>query len=107
MNFRKYIKKLKKADAKEFINLVRENNEPNITGFDNGLYFGNDEVIVEFNNKDIYNYLKDIKKVELDFDKDDENFNEYLFGYYNHYEEEIDDYFILKNKEKYIEQLED
>ena len=105
MNFRKYIKKLKKADDKELVELVRENNEPNVTGFENGLYFGNDEVIIEFNNEDIYNYLKDIKKVELDFDDEDENFNEYLFRYYDHYEEEIDDYFILKNREKYIEQL--
>jgi hypothetical protein len=100
-----YIKKLEKANNKKFLKLIKETNKNNIIGIENGIYFVNDDVTIGFDNEDIYDYLKEIKNVNLDFNKEDEDFKDYITQYYLDNEDDVDEYFILKNRYEYIEQL--
>lgn len=100
------IKELKPLEGNEFVEKVMEHNSGLITGVEEGDYYEAYDYVINIDNDDIIDYAVNVKGMEIDFDKDDEDYNEYVWQIYEQIENEFSNYTILNSRDDIIEHLE-
>lgn len=97
---------LKPLEGNEFIDKVMEHNIGIISGVEEGDYYRAYDYVISIDNDDIIDYAKNIKGMEIDFDENDEDYNDYVWNIYCQIENEFTDYTIINSKDDIIEHLE-